>query len=106
MDALDAFLVTSRAQQEDKQRQAHGKRNGGDGNQDMPVFHQKVRIIRLLIDIVLRRQGASDVAGDGHVLIVKALIGNVGVDIAHGACLVGLGCRRGFRFGIVGHKRF
>ena len=104
VDARNTVFMPCRAQQEDKQCQAHGKRNGSDGNQSVPVFHQKVRIIRLLIDIVLRRQGASDVARDGYMLIVEALVGNIGVDLL-GACLFRGKVSRGLRGDILFGRR-
>ena len=106
MDALDAFLVTSRAQKEDKQRQTQDEQRSRQPDQRVPVLDQKVGVIRFKIDAVFCRKRLTNVAGDGHVGIVKALIGDVGVDLAHGACLVGLGRRLGLHCGIIRHKLF
>ena len=95
MDALHALFVSRRAQKIDEEHEAEHEQNGGHDDQKLPVFQKQIRVIRLLIDGVLRRELGTDIACDGHMRVVKALVGNIRVYLAglvlRAGCVVGHG---------------
>ena len=103
MNALHTFFVPGGAQQEDHKRQTQDEQHSRQPDQCVPVLNQKVGVIRLKIDAVFCRKRLANVAGDCHVGIVKALIGDVGMHLAAGKIcrmVVRSGFYRGFGSGI------
>ena len=99
MNALHALFVPGGAQQEDHKRQTQDEQHSRQPDQCVPVLNQKVGVIRLKIDAVFCGKRLANIAGDRHVGIVKALIGDVGMHLAAGKIcrmVVRSGFYRGF----------